>query len=71
MPSCGNSLRCVSGRTTVSLCDACVYFSRNLDHAAYPVPMDGPEQCGIGFRPGDAGCAEMRSDNCSMRRDGR
>ena len=49
-------------------CGPCVYFSKNLDKTEYPVLMDPVECCGLGFLPGDGGCAEMRTDNCSARK---
>ncbi len=49
-------------------CSPCVYFSRNLDATEYPVLMASKELCGLGFLPGDVGCAEMRTDNCSVRK---
>ncbi len=49
-------------------CSACVYFGRNLDTAAYPVLVEKPDCCGLGFLAGDSGCTEMRTDNCSMRK---
>ena len=51
-----------------TLCASCVYFSKNLDATEFPVLMDRPERCGLGFRPGDPGCSEMRTENCSTRR---
>jgi len=30
--------------------------------------MEQPELCGLGFRPGDGGCTEMRTDNCSAKK---
>ncbi len=50
------------------LCSPCVYFSKNLDSAEYPVLMETAERCGLGFLPGDDGCTEMRTDNCSARK---
>ncbi len=50
------------------LCTSCVYFSKNLDNNDYPVLMKRQDDCGLGFLPGDAGCTEMRTDNCSMRK---
>ncbi len=49
-------------------CASCVYFSRNLDKTEYPVLMEKPDVCGLGFLPGDNGCTDMRTDNCSVRR---
>jgi hypothetical protein len=49
-------------------CIPCVYFSKNLDKTEYPALMEMPDQCGLGFLPGDEGCAEMRTDNCSARK---
>jgi len=49
-----------------SLCNPCVYFSKNLDpmklQSDEPVRHDG---CGLGFLSGDEGCNEMRTNNCS------
>jgi hypothetical protein len=52
-------------------CAPCVYFSKNLDLALYPVLMDRDDRCGLGFLPGDSSCVEMRTDNCSTRKDKR
>ncbi len=49
-------------------CSPCVYFSRNLDAAEYPVIVESKEECGLGFLPGDGDCQEMRTDNCSVRK---
>ena len=51
-----------------SLCAPCVYFSKNLDLSFFPT--GGPEQptCGLGFLPGDERCAEMRTNNCGIRK---
>ncbi len=49
-------------------CSTCVYFSKNLDSTEYPVLMEAEERCGLGFLPGDDGCGEMRTDNCSARK---
>lgn len=49
-------------------CAPCVYFSKNLDPAEYPVLLEKTVRCGLGFIPGDVGCAEMRTDNCSARK---
>ena len=49
-------------------CDPCVYFSKNLDRTEYPLLMARENRCGLGFLPGDACCAEMRTDNCSTRK---
>ncbi len=51
-----------------AFCSPCVYFSRNLDTSEYPVLTEKRDQCGLGFIPGDAFCAEMRTDNCSARK---
>jgi hypothetical protein len=45
-----------------------MYFSKNLDMAEYPVLMQSADCCGLGFSPADAGCAEMRTNNCSARK---
>jgi len=50
------------------LCSPCVYFSRNLDPTVYPVLAEQKESCGLGFLPGDAGCTEMRTDSCRIRK---
>lgn len=57
-----------SRMTPDALCSSCVYFSKNLDKNEYPVLTELQEQCGLGFSGGDAGCAEMRTDNCSVRK---
>jgi hypothetical protein len=49
-------------------CSPCVYFSGNLDPAELPVVGESKERCGLGFLPGDTGCIEMRTDNCSARK---
>jgi hypothetical protein len=49
-------------------CDPCVYCSTNLDGTEYPVLMNRERQCGLGFIPGDSGCTDMRTDNCSARK---
>lgn len=49
-------------------CTSCVYFSKNLDKTEYPILMEKPAHCGLGFLPGDVGCTEMRTDNCSARK---
>ncbi len=54
-----------------SLCEPCVYFSRNLDPANLgpdAAGMKNQNDCGLGFTPGDAGCTEMRTNNCSARK---
>ena len=51
-----------------ALCAACVYFSKNLDTAEYPLLMKSADHCGLGFLPNDAGCREMRTNNCSTRK---
>ncbi len=54
-----------------TLCDSCVYHSMNLDPTLYEgkgiaaLPEDG---CSLDFIPGDNGCSEMRTNNCSARR---
>jgi hypothetical protein len=53
--------------TRTSLCEPCVYFSKNLDKAEYPAP-EQQARCGLDFLPGDTDCAEMRTDNCSTRK---
>jgi len=52
-----------------TLCAPCVYFSRNLDAVEYPVLMQSADRCGLGFLPGDNGCTEMRTDNCSAKKN--
>jgi len=54
--------------TRTSRCEPCVYFSKNLDKAEYPELMEKQDHCGLGFLPGDSGCTEMRTDNCSARK---
>ncbi len=51
-----------------SLCEPCVYFSKNIDKNEYRVPTGKIDECGLGFIPGDRGCTEMRTDNCSTRK---
>lgn len=53
-----------------SLCEPCVYFSKNLDKNEYSVLMEKNNLCGLGFLPGDNSCTEMRTDNCSTRKSG-
>ncbi len=53
-----------------SFCQPCVYFSRNLDTAQYTVLLTPTDhRCGLGFLPGDDSCTEMRTDNCSARKN--
>ena len=53
------------------VCTTCVYNSMNLDRSLYDgkgignLPEDG---CSLDFVPGDEGCSEMRTSNCSMRK---
>ncbi len=54
--------------TKASLCEPCVYFSKNLDKNQLPALADSTNGCGLGFIPGDNGCIEMRTDNCSTRK---
>jgi hypothetical protein len=49
-------------------CSPCVYFSTNLDPREYPVLDQQKPTCGLGFLPGDSGCTEMRTENCSVRK---
>ena len=51
-----------------TLCGTCVYFSKNLDMAEYPLLMQPEGSCGLGFLPNDVGCREMRTNNCSTRK---
>jgi len=51
-----------------SLCAPCVYYSKNLDPSVVLSSDDTQVPCGLGFSPGDEGCAEMRTNNCGMRR---
>jgi hypothetical protein len=51
-----------------ALCSPCVYFTRNLDTAEYPLLVEKKDVCGLGFIPGDTSCREMRTENCSMRK---
>ncbi|HUI67811.1 MAG TPA: hypothetical protein VL087_06345 [Nitrospirota bacterium] len=53
-----------------SICEPCVYFSRNLDLTTLQsiAPSAQPDACGLGFIPGDDGCNEMRTSNCSTRK---
>jgi hypothetical protein len=53
------------------LCDTCVYHSLNLDRSLYDGKRTGelPENgCALDFIPGDKGCNEMRTGNCSIRK---
>ena len=71
MTACFKLMRTLQQRSRLdpeTFCAPCVYFSRNLDRTEYPVLMERPELCGLGFRPGDSGCTEMRTDNCSTRK---
>lgn len=70
MTTCFKFLRALQRHSrpdSPALCAPCVYFSRNLDESEYPVLLERRERCGLGFLPGDRGCAEMRTDNCSAR----
>jgi len=52
-------------------CDTCVYHSMNLDCSLYQDKGAGdpPENgCSLDFIPGDKGCNEMRTSNCSIRK---
>ena len=52
-------------------CDTCVYHSLNLDRSLYDDKEagDNPESgCSLDFIPGDKGCNEMRTSNCSIRK---
>jgi hypothetical protein len=54
-----------------SLCNTCVYHSMNLDRSLYDGKSagDSPENgCALDFSPGDKGCNEMRTSNCSVRK---
>jgi len=62
------TLRKASRLDPDALCAPCVYYSKNLDATEYPVLMEQGDRCGLGFLPGDAGCTEMRTDNCSIRK---
>ena len=57
-----------AGNNRKQHCSPCVYFSKNLDKAASPIPREVAERCGLEFLPGDANCVDMRTDNCSSRR---
>ena len=50
------------------ICDSCVYYVNNLDLVKYPALSKTAGLCGLGFIPGDDGCVDMHTDNCSMRR---
>ena len=57
----------VSQDSVESLCEPCVYYSKNLDPSFFPPPA--PRHiCGLGFAPGDDICTEMRTNNCGMRK---
>lgn len=52
-------------------CNTCVYHSLNLDRSLYEDrgTGDSPEDgCSLDFIPGDKGCNEMRTSNCSIRK---
>lgn len=51
-----------------SLCVPCVYYSKNLDPSLVPSLENELDSCGLGFSPGDDSCAEMRTNNCRMRK---
>ena len=53
-----------------SFCEPCVYFSRNLDPVKLESDVSSVRQdaCGLDFLPGDGGCSEMRTNNCSARK---
>ncbi len=53
-----------------SICEPCVYFSRNLDLTVVQSVAASvqPDACGLGFIPRDDGCNEMRTSNCSMKK---
>lgn len=71
MTACFKLVRTLSQQSRLNSdihCTSCVYFSKNLDPAEYPVLMQSVGRCGLGFLPGDGGCAEMRTDNCSARK---
>ncbi len=51
-----------------SLCDSCVYFSRNLDPSYSSPNAPSQHSCGLDFIPGDDKCNEMRTNNCSTRK---
>ena len=74
MTACFKLLKALQPKTVQqpehSICEPCVYFSRNLDFTelelgASPAHTDA---CGLGFIPGDDGCNEMRTSNCSVRK---
>jgi len=57
----------VSRDSVESLCEPCVYYSKNLDLSFSPPPA--PRYvCGLDFTPGDDNCTEMRTNNCSARK---
>jgi len=51
-----------------TLCGPCVYYSKNLDASFSPSSEPLRHVCGLGFLPGDDNCAEMRTNNCGMRK---
>jgi hypothetical protein len=59
-------------KTDDSFCTTCVYHSMNLDRSLYEgkgaseLRQDG---CSLDFIPGDKGCNEMRTSNCSARKN--
>ena len=52
-----------------SLCEQCVYFSGNLDPSHFSSSKPSQNSCGLGFIPGDDKCNEMRTNNCSARKN--
>lgn len=54
-----------------SFCTPCVYFSGNIDSAKLQSDNSPaqPDRCSLDFMPGDSDCAEMRTNNCSARKN--
>jgi len=58
----------ISQDSVGSLCEPCVYYSKNLDPSFSPYSDTSRHACGMGFIPGDDTCTEMRTNNCSVRK---
>ena len=51
------------------ICEQCVYFSGNLDPSHFSSNRSSQPSCGLDFTPGDEMCNEMRTNNCSARKN--
>jgi len=58
----------ISQDSVESLCEPCVYYSKNLDPSCSPLFALSRYGCGLDFTPGDDICTEMRTSNCGMRK---